>query len=118
MKIVVGLPWEKDLSVNHMRYGAQGGYRKKPHVQRWMNDQAFNIRCSNFMGAWEPPLKIKIDFRWPTAHRRDKSNYHKAISDTVQLALGIDDRHFDIEDGEGWVDKDNPGFTVTIEDAG
>ena len=37
MKLTIEMPWEKNLSVNHMRFGPGGYYRKKPEVQAWMD---------------------------------------------------------------------------------
>ena len=140
MKLTINMPWERDLSVNSYRFGkpspkARGKWKKsrvrKPHVQAWHERAVWEIRLARQIEncdktgrtlRWdliaEPilPLRIRIDYRWPDNRRRDCDNYHKVIQDAVKAALGIDDRHFRITDGQVMIDKENPGFTVTITD--
>jgi len=60
MRLTVNMPWERDLSVNTMRFGkpspkARGKWKKlrvrKPHVQAWMERLSGEIR-------WLHPLDL------------------------------------------------------------
>lgn len=124
MKLVIDMPWEKNLSVNHMRYGAGGHYRKKPEVQAWM-EQLKSLtwwRCyypegkEPFSQTFEIPIRIVVDFRFPSARRTDDHNYYKGIADAVAAGLGIDDKDLRISTGTVEIDRANPGFTITVED--
>jgi len=124
MKLVIDMPWERSLSVNHMRFGRGGHYRKKPEVQAWMSrlEGELYVECSldnlvhgiRLSSAGE--VRVTVDFRWPTAHRRDTHNYFKVICDAVASGLGIDDKDIRPSVGTVGVDRDNPGFTITVED--
>jgi len=121
MKLVIDMPWERSLSVNHMRFGAGGRYRKKPEVQAWMERLMWSVATDLFFPELWSDVKnaggaaIVVDFRWPTAHRRDTHNYFKVICDAVASGLGIDDKDIRISTGTVGVDRDNPGFTITVE---
>lgn len=124
MKLTVEMPWERDLSVNHIRYGAGGGYRKKPHVQAWMQRLTAEFYVDR-MRLWElegitiltcDPVPIVVDFRFPDNRKRDDHNYYKVICDSVAVGLGIDDNDIRIRTGTVEVDRDRPGFTITVED--
>lgn len=125
MKLVIDMPWGKYLTVNHMRFGKGGHYRKKPEVQAWMESCHWCVRTAwnsyrddGNPGRWPItlPVSIVVDFRWPTAHRRDTHNYFKVICDAVASGLMIDDKCIWIETGTVEIDRDNPGFTITVED--
>ena len=126
MKLTIEMPWEKDLSVNHMRYGAGGGYRKKPHVQAWMESCHWCVRTAwnayrdnGYPGRWEfsVPVRVRVDFRFPDNRRRDDHNTYKVICDSVASGLQIDDKDIRISTGTIEVARDNPGFTITVEDS-
>ena len=122
MKITIDMPWEKDLTVNHMRYGARGGYRKKPHVQKWMECVWKAIYLNRILDDPDlprpnVPVVITIDFRFPDKRRRDTHNYFKVIADAVALGLGIDDKDIRISAGAVVVDRENAGFTIEISDS-
>ena len=140
MKLTVEMPWERDLSVNHMRYGAGGGYRKKPHVQAWMTELTEIVNCEavesgllyrikvNRRSQLEYvllnpeklslPISIRAAFRYPDKRRRDDHNFYKVICDAVAAGLGIDDKDIRVSTGTIEVDRDNPGFTITVKDEG
>jgi len=140
MKITVEMPWEKRcLTVNHMRFGKAGGYRKKPKTQAWMGKLAadvneaaqgeglkYKIRVVRDKLRYELlspelvklPLKATVDFRYPDKRRRDDHNFYKVICDAVAAGLGIDDKDIRISTGTVEVDRENPGFTITVEDEG
>jgi len=125
MKLTIDMPWEKDLSVNHMRYGKGGGYRKKRHVQEWMEwchwcvRTAWNsYRDDGYPGRWpfSIPVYVTVDFRFPDNRKRDDHNLYKVICDAVASGLMIDDKDIRISTGSVTVDKANAGFTITVED--
>ena len=133
MKLTVEMPWERDLSVNHMRYGAGGGHRKKEHVQTWMQRLAGELpkgRCGYWIvqrwsdldmnESWHPvttPIYVCVDFRFPNKRKIDDHNLYYVIANAVAKGLGIDDKDIRISTGTIEVDRDNPGFTITVEDA-
>ena len=125
MRLTVNMPWAKDLSVNHMRFGARGGYRKKPHVQHWMKTCHWCVRTAWNLyhddgnpGRWvfSLPIYVSIDFRFPDKRRRDTHNYFKVICDAVAAGLGIDDKDILISARSAMVDRENPGFTIKVSD--
>lgn len=123
MKLTIEMPWEKDLSVNLMRFGKGGGYRRKPHVQDWMRGLSCELSLASGLlfegtGWWDIPVRLTIDFRFPDKRRRDDHNYYKVICDAVAAGLGIDDKDIRISTGSIAIDRNNPGFTISIEDSG
>ena len=125
MKLTIEMPWEKNLSVNHMRFGPGGGYRRKPEVQAWMEALVLQVWFwpgggYHILHQMSPlptlPVRIKVDFRWPNARRIDDHNYYKIVCDSVAKGLGIDDKDIRISTGTVEIDRDNPGFTITVED--
>lgn len=128
MKLTVTMPWERDLSVNHYRFGAGGGYRKKPHVCTWMERlhwRAFDAWClangievdtHSRPPSVPVPIKIIVEFRYPDNRKRDDHNYYKVLCDAVAAGLGIDDKDIRVRTGTVEVDRENPGFTITVED--
>ena len=122
MKLTIEMPWERDLSVNHMRYGAGGGYRKKEHVQSWMEALQWETwgQMATQNTEWlkiRVPVTVKVDFRYPDKRKRDDHNFYKVICDAVAAGLGIDDKDIRISTGTIEVDRANPGFTITVEDS-
>lgn len=118
MKIVVDMPWEKELSVNHMRFGARGGYRRKPHVQAWMGRLGYEVYAANWhldLGH-KTPLSVIVDFRFPNARTHDDHNLYKVIADAVAAGLHIDDKDIRISTRSVTVDRERPGFTITVSD--
>ena len=135
MKIQLDLIWERDLSVNSYRFGRPAPGQKfrvrKPHVQAWHNRAVQEIRLAMQRAhcdetgralAWhmipkpEIPVYITIGFRWPDKRKRDCGNYRKVIEDAVKVAIGIDDQHFRVTDGDVTIDAENPGFTIRVSD--
>ena len=127
MKLTIDMPWARDLTVNHMRFGARGGYRKKPHVQAWIMLLAWDFRgqhidglrrgCFRWLDTCRIPIGVAVDFRWPDKRRRDTHNYFKVICDAVAAGLGIDDKDIRISTRSVMVDRENPGFTIEVSDA-
>ena len=136
MQLTVEMPWEKNLSVNDMRFGKGGHYRKKPEVQAWMALLAQEInKAAQAAGLeyktryWKGglrfellspelvrlPVEVLVDFRWPDKRRHDTHNYFKGICDSVAKGLGIDDKDIGISAGTAEIDE-NAGFTITVSD--
>jgi len=122
MKLIIDMPWGPNLSVNDMRFGrpapGQKFRRRKPEVQGWMDRLAWEVKAETIGIAWRLPIHILIDFRYPDKRRRDSHNHFKVVADAVASGLGIDDEEVWISTGTVAVDRDNPGFTITVEDEG
>ena len=124
MKLVVDMPWEKDLTHNHCNMGPQGNWHLKPHVEAWMELLGWELLIKyGYYGYWQEIAKtfangcsIRVDFRFPDKHRRDDHNYHKVICDAVARQLGIDDQHIRISTASVVIDRSNPGFTIEVSD--
>jgi len=120
MRLVIDMPWERSLSVNHMRFGRGGHYRKKPEVQAWMERLLLETHCRSTFPDQQLfdhyNILVRVDFRFPDKRRRDTHNYFKVICDSVAAGLGIDDKDIRPSVGTVGVDRDNPGFTITVED--
>lgn len=124
MIIVVDMPWERDLSVNHCRMGPQGNWHIKPHVEAWMERLGWEIKAELMTRSqyemWLPgdsDVNVMVDFYWPDKRRRDTHNYFKVICDAVAAGLGIDDKDILIEARSWAVARENPGFRIEITDA-
>lgn len=119
MKIsnVIEMPWGRDLSVNHCKMGAQGNWHLKRHVEGWMDRLAWEAKLLNVLN-YCLPLFVVVDIRFPDGSRRDDHNYHYVIANAVASGLGIDDKDLRISTGTVTMDRENPGFTITITDEG
>ena len=127
MKLTIEMPWEKNLSVNHMRFGPGGFYRRKPEVQGWMYSCHWCVRTAwnayrdnGYPGRWQfsVPVHVTVGFRFPDKRKRDPHNFFKVTADSVASGLMIDDKDIRISAGTVEIDRDNPGFTITVEDEG
>ena len=128
MKLVIDMPWGSNLSENDMRFGqpspkARGKWRKarvrKPEVQAWMDRLGWEVRAAMMKqsgGAIFLPVGVVVDMRFPDKRRRDSHNHFKVICDSVAAGLHIDDKDIRISTGTVDVDRDNPGFTITVSD--
>ena len=118
MKLVIQMPWESDLTVNHMRFGPGGHYRRKPHVQAWMRTLSWQLRALTRQYVFNVPVKVTIDFRFPDERARDPDNYFKVAMDAVAGGIFVNDKDMRPQTGTVEIDRDNPGFTITVEDKG
>ena len=118
MKLQIEMPWERDLTVNHMRFGPGGRYRKKPHVQAWMRALSWQLRALTRNYVFEVPVQLTVDFRFPDARTRDTHNYAKVICDAVSGGIFVNDKDIRFVAGTVMVDKKQAGFTITVEDEG
>lgn len=124
MKLIVEMPWEKDLSINESHFGPGGHYRRKPHVQAWARSLAWQVKTTRTNGGLLEgvPLQIVVDFRYPDKRVRDCENWLKLIADSVAEGLGLVrgrrvlDEHIRITCGQIKIDKKHPGFTITVSD--
>ena len=129
MKLQIDMPWERDLSVNHCRMGPKGNWHLKSHVESWMKELEqwvwFERRVINgddrLPDPWPPdltlPVKIVVDFRFPSNRKIDDHNLYYVIANSVAAGLGIDDKDLRISTGTVEVDRERPGFTITVSDA-
>ena len=119
MKITVEMPWGKDLSKNHNRLGEQAHRNYKPQVLAWMDRLGWEVKAEMMaMGRrnLRPPVKVTVDFRYPDNRTRDDHNYYETICDALKGVVGVDDDQIRIGTGSIWMVRDNPGFTIRIED--
>lgn len=124
MNLIIDMPWERDLSVNHCRMGPQGNWHVKPRVEAWMERLAWEVKALllklEIRGeTLVLPVAVSMAFRYPDRRKRDAHNYYKIVADAVAVGLGIDDQHIDITTGAeawGYFHKLGPGFTIEISD--
>ena len=118
MKLTITMPWERDLTVNHMRFGPGGKYRRKPEVQAWMRALSWELRALTRRYVFEVPVQLTVDFRWPDKRNYDTHNYAKSICDAVSGGIFVNDKDIRFVAGTVTVDKKQAGFTITVEDEG
>ncbi len=112
--VSVVLPYCHDLTSNHAYMNIGRGRRKlKPHVENWRVYCRMQIQQALWGYQPVPPLAIRID--WQGWNRPDEDGKCKVIWDAIQMATGIDDKHFVAEPGS-WqrVKADKAVITVTI----
>ncbi len=115
MQLITRMPWNKDLSVNHSRMGPKGNWHLKRPVEAWMERLSWEVKALNVLN-WGLPLIVTVDFRFPDKRKRDDHNYYKVICDAVAAGLDIDDKDLRISTGTVEVNRENPGFTISVED--
>ena len=100
------------LSVN--RYKTVRGIIRN-EVRQWMDELTLIIRC--VVNAKEPeftpPLKVRLDAVFKDNRHPDLSNLWKVVCDAVKEGIGIDDKHFRIEDGDIELGE-TPKLIITI----
>lgn len=125
MRLVVEMPWEKDLSKNHNRMGPQGNWNYKSHVAAWMDRLGWEVKLAAVRNRHKKgnhwiinlPLRIQVSFRYPSNRKTDDHNFYETICDALKGVLGVDDDQMRISTGTIEVDRANPGFTITVEDS-
>ena len=118
MKIVVEMPWARNLSKNHNRLGEQARRNYKPDVLAWMDRLGWEVKATMMAMGWkslEPPVEVLVDFRYPNGRKRDDHNYYETICDAIKGLVGVDDDQIRICTGSVVVDREQPGITITIE---
>ena len=123
MELTVDMPWEKDLSVRHCNMGPRGNWHLRRHVEAWIERLAWEVKAAHIEETRELPaygiqfpVKVVVDMRFPDKRRRDDHNLHYCIANGVAAGLGIDDRHIRISTGTVEIDRERPGFSITVED--
>ena len=121
MKLVIDMPWGKNLTVKHCNMGPQGNWHLKRGPEGWMDRLGWEVKAARGEYLWATVRGIAhvvVDMRFPDKRKRDTHNYHYLIANGVAAGLGIDDKDIRISTGTVDVDRDNPGFTITVEDEG
>jgi len=119
MKLVIDMPWGKNLTVKHCNMGPQGNWHLKRGPEGWMDRLGWEVKAANWhldLGGGGGQIQVVVDMRFPDKHKRDSHNYHYLIANGVAAGLGIDDKDIRISTGTVDVDRDNPGFTITVTD--
>ena len=135
MKLVVDMPWEKNLSVNHCNMGPRGNWHLKREPEAWKDRLGWEIwiqdRADRYAktlalhgydyeqtNVWriKTPIQVIVNMRFPDKRKRDSHNYHYLIANGVAAGLHIDDKDIRISTGTVEIDRDNPGFTIMVED--
>ena len=100
------------LSVNRFKY--QGRYTR-PETKKWMEQLAFIIKmtCNCAEVRFKPPVKVRIDgvFR-DRRSTPDLHNLTKPILDSIEEAIGINDKDFITETGVTQIG--DPHLVITI----
>ena len=112
--ISVALPYCHDLTSNHAYMNIGRGKRVlKPHVAAWRMYCRSMVQQALAGQTPVPPLTVRID--WQGWNRPDEDGKCKVVWDAIQMATGIDDKHFVAEPGT-WqrVKADKAVITVTI----
>ena len=119
MKLTVEMPWGKDLNKNHSRLPESARRNYKRHVKGWMNRLGWEVKAKMMalgVAALEPEVAVKVDFRYPDAQKRDDHNYYEVLCDALKGVVGMDDDQIRVSTGTIEIDRDNPGFTITVSD--
>lgn len=68
-------------------------------VQSWMEQLSFMVRvmANSVSLEFKPPVKVVIGGEFPTHVVPDLHNFAKAIADSVEDAIGINDKHYKVE---------------------
>ena len=118
MKIVIQMPYIKDLSVNHYlgrRKG--GGYYVKQEVKDWKEE--FGWKIKQYHGTkpiedWKLPLTVKCSGTFKDKRSQpDLHNLSKVILDAIEETTGINDRDMRWRDGNVYYGKE-PRLYITI----
>ncbi len=119
-QVIVKMPYEPDISVNHCYNRGTPRYGLKKHVNTWLT--VFQGKLNNaFMDNKPDTPNIKMSIRITVPQRKgrmpDSTNFQKILMDHVAIAVGYDDWTFEghcyparrVEVGE------QPTITVYIE---
>jgi hypothetical protein len=110
--ITVTMPYIADLTANHAYINTRHGRVLKPVVKTWRQALACEIRAMSL--DLTSPLSIRIDWQGPM--EPDQDNRCKIVWDAIQMAAGINDRHFiAVPGGYERVNAREANITITIE---
>ena len=114
MKIVVQMPYIKDLSVNHyLGRRKDGGYYVKGDVKIWKEELGWKIKQYH-IEDWKLPLTVKCSGRFKDKRSQpDLHNCSKVILDSIEEVTGINDRYMKWECGTNEIDL-RVGLLITI----
>ncbi len=119
MKIVVEMPWGRNLSKNHNRLGEQARRNYKPDTLAWMDRLGWEVKATMMAFGCKrlnPPVVVLVDFQYPDGRKRDDHNYYETICDAIKGVVGVDDDLIRISTGSIVVDPSYPGFRIEIEE--
>jgi len=119
MKIVVEMPWGKNLSKNHNRLGPEAKRNYKPEVLAWMDRLGWEVKATMMAMGWrslEPRVEVVVHFQYPDGRKRDDHNYYETICDALKGVVGVDDDQIGIKTGSIVIDPCYPGFRIEIEE--
>jgi len=103
------------ISVNHYKYS--GGRYTKPEARQWMD----TLACFAYMELKDykvtMPVQIGLSARFKDNRSVcDLNNLHKLVADSLEMALGINDKHFRFHDRGYKIDKNaDPEICVWVE---
>ena len=124
MKLTIEMPWEKNLTVKHCNMGPRGNWHLKKGPEAWKEQLSWAILAARIEetgghGQYydvKIPVAVVVDMRFPDKRLRDDHNHHYLIANGVADGLHINDKDIRISTGTVEIDRDNPGFTITVED--
>ena len=115
-RMTVTMSYLPTLSVNRYKT-AQGIIRRE--VKEWMDEltMVLLLMTNSQEIKWRPPIKLRLDAQFKDRRHPDLHNLIKPICDSVKEGIGIDDKHFRVEDGDVVIagkDKE-PRLRITVE---
>lgn len=117
--ITIEMPYERDLSINHMYAQGRGGRRfLKPHVRAWRRMLAW--QCRRYYHQVQQVMPCNLIVGWtvyaPDDWRvRDADNYAKAIFDGIRDGFDVDDSRFRIGDVPTVEPSSEPRIVVRVQ---
>jgi hypothetical protein len=112
--ITVTMPYIQNLTANHA-YMQKGSCRfMRPEVRKWQRACALTLGQALIGNRPVAPLAVRIDWQGPM--QPDEDGKAKVIWDAIQMATGINDRHYiaipgGFERRNAW----EANITITIE---
>lgn len=109
-------------SVNHCytnnRFGqrtlTKKGREWKENTQRIAREEVIRQGWPFFVGDWDKKLILEITAFYPNKLRRDMSNMHKLLPDSLEKIVFNDDRWLLTRDINFFVDRANPRVEVVL----
>ena len=96
-KIVIDMPYEPDVSVNHCYNRGNPRFGVKKHVNNWL--VAFQVKLNNALQKSRPKtaaIEVRLEIICPQQKGRmpDTTNFMKLLMDSIAVAVGYDDWTF------------------------
>lgn len=96
-EVTVRMPYIPNLTANHAyRRTSSGRVYLRPEARDWRALLAYRIK--NSVGQFSGQ-NITVRADWYSPKEPDQDNRMKLVCDAVQMATGINDKHFIIEHG-------------------